>query len=258
MYGALKASQAMTRRGADGAPDSARGELAIIAALAIVSVVFFVAFPQVDLTFSGWFYTPGSGFLWNDNDVVRTLYFTVLWVPRLALILLFIVVVGSFFVREGWLHVHRLRLIFLFMAGALGAGVVVNSLLKEHWGRARPVAVAQFGGTAQYTPPYKISPQCQRNCAFTSGHAAIAFSLLALGRLRSVNAKRARRRWLAIGVAAGTFVGLARIAQGGHFLSDVVFSFFVVYIVIEVVDRAFQWFITAGQRPSESADPREA
>lgn len=233
-------------------PVSARAEVGTVLALAFISVAFFFAFPRADVVFSGWFYTPGAGFTMGTSDIVYALYIVVLWVPRVALLLLFFVVIGSFFVREGWLHVHRVRLIFLFITGVLGAGVAVNSLLKEHWGRARPASIAEFGGAAKYTPPYEISTQCPRNCAFTSGHAASAFSLLAFGRLCSVNAKRARRRWLIIGLGAGAVVGLARIAQGAHFLSDVIFSFFVIYAVIEVVDRVFQWIITAGERPSES------
>lgn len=245
----------MTRCDANWPPGSTRAEVGAVLSLAVLSLVFFVVFPSFDLTISEWFYTPGTGFDWGRNQIVRALYYVVLWVPRLALIGLALVVACSFVVRKGWLRTHRLRLIFIFVAGASGAGTVVNLLMKEHWGRARPASIVQFGGTAHYTPPYEISTQCPRNCAFTSGHAATAFSLLAFGRLRSVNAKRARRRWLIIGIGAGTLVGLARIAQGAHFLSDVVFGFFVVYAVIEIVDLVFQWIITARERPSEASEP---
>ncbi|MEP6609562.1 MAG: phosphatase PAP2 family protein [Burkholderiaceae bacterium] len=246
-------SQAMNRS-ADRRPDSTRAEVGIIASLALLSLAFFVVFPRFDVAVSGWFYEPGVGFAWGGNNIVRTLYIVGLWIPRLALVMLLISVIASLFVRKGWLHVHRLRMVFLFVAGTLSVGVAVNALLKEHWGRARPVAIAEFGGTARYTPPYEISAQCRTNCAFTSGHAAGAFALLALGRLRSINIARARRRWLAIGLIAGMIFGLARIAQGAHFLSDVLFSFFIVYAVIEVVDRVFQWILSYNNRSSESTD----
>src|SRR5260370_2299629 len=50
----------------------------------------------------------------------------------------------------------------------------------------------------------------------------MAFSVLAFGFL----VPRGRRRRLAFGAALGFggFVGLARIAQGGHFLSDTIFA----------------------------------
>jgi lipid A 4'-phosphatase len=46
---------------------------------------------------------------------------------------------------------------------------------------------------------------------------------------------RQRRRWLGIGLSLGGLIGLARIAQGGHFISDVVFSFFAVYFTAKLV-----------------------
>jgi lipid A 4'-phosphatase len=35
--------------------------------------------------------------------------------------------------------------------------------------------------------------------------------------------------WIALGFALGLGIGLVRIAQGGHFLSDVLFSGWIVY-----------------------------
>ena len=37
-----------------------------------------------------------------------------------------------------------------------------------------------------------------------------------------------RRRWFLIGTVAGAVVGLGRIMQGGHFLSDIIFAFYAV------------------------------
>jgi lipid A 4'-phosphatase len=44
-----------------------------------------------------------------------------------------------------------------------------------------------------------------------------------------------RRRWTLIGLTAGALVGLGRIMQGGHYLSDVVFSFYAVWLSCELV-----------------------
>jgi lipid A 4'-phosphatase len=41
--------------------------------------------------------------------------------------------------------------------------------------------------------------------------------------------RRRQRFWFLVGVAAGTLIGAVRIAQGGHFLSDVVFSFLAIW-----------------------------
>jgi lipid A 4'-phosphatase len=54
-----------------------------------------------------------------------------------------------------------------------------------------------------------------------SGHAGTGFVLIAVGALATT---RTRRRWIAIGWTAGLLLGFIRMAQGGHFLGDVLFG----------------------------------
>jgi lipid A 4'-phosphatase len=115
------------------------------------------------------------------------------------------------------------------MSLVLGPGLLVNSLLKEHSGRARPVQTTLFGGTQAFTPAWTPADQCSTNCAFVSGHAAVAAWPVAgafLARRRGT-----RRAWLAGGLLAGLAVGLGRMATGSHFLSDVVIAVLLVYLV---------------------------
>ena len=42
--------------------------------------------------------------------------------------------------------------LFLVLTLALGPGIVANTLLKDHWGRARPIDVVEFAGTDRFTP----------------------------------------------------------------------------------------------------------
>jgi len=114
----------------------------------------------------------------------------------------------------------------LLVVLAIGPGLVVNGILKEHWGRARPRDVTEFGGDRRFTPAFVISDQCERNCSFTAGHPSAGFALAALG---YAYASR-RKRWQVIAAATGfgLIVGLARVAAGGHFLSDVLFSGVIV------------------------------
>jgi membrane-associated PAP2 superfamily phosphatase len=118
----------------------------------------------------------------------------------------------------------------------LGTGVVVNVILKETWGRPRPVEVQTFGGTGTFEPALRPSHQCDSNCSFVSGHAATGFTLMALGLL---GAPATRRRWLLWGLAAGLATGALRIAQGGHFLSDVLFSGVFVWLVCVLLRQAW-------------------
>jgi lipid A 4'-phosphatase len=107
----------------------------------------------------------------------------------------------------------------------------VNAGLKEHWGRARPREVMEFGGSQQFTPALLPTAQCETNCSFVSGHAALGFYLIGIAWVSR------KRRWLVAGITLGGLVGAGRILQGGHFLGDVIFSFWVVYFSAVLLDR---------------------
>ena len=67
-------------------------------------------------------------------------------------------------------------------------------------------------------PPGIPGNQCARNCSFVSAHAAAGYVLMAGGLLWPAR----RRRWIWIGLVVGSVIGVVRIIQGGHFLSDVI------------------------------------
>lgn len=118
--------------------------------------------------------------------------------------------------RKHW----RLPLAFIVLAGAMGPGIVVNSGFKDNWQRARPYQVQEFGGTQQFTRAAVVTDQCNSNCSFVSGHVACGFFLASLMLID----RRRRVIWGAVGVASGLTVGFARIADGAHWLSDVLWA----------------------------------
>ncbi len=198
-----------------------RRETRLWLALGSALLLIYIVWPGIDLPVSAWFYRPDSGFWIDDLPWVQAVHHTVPWVGRLLL-------VGSL---AGWLLGHYARrpglrrltrpAAALFLSLVFGLGLLAHGVLKEHWGRARPLQVSQFGGTARFTPPWQPATQCQRNCSFVSGHAGTGFALITLGALA---APRRRRYWLLTGWSAGLLLGALRIAQGGHFLSDVLFG----------------------------------
>lgn len=125
----------------------------------------------------------------------------------------------------------RLRgpLLFVLAVLALGPGLLVNTLLKEHSGRARPLTTTEFGGERRFSPAFVIGDQCRSNCSFVSGHAAFA-TMPVVGAFLATTRRR-RRAWLAAGLACGFAVGIGRIASGAHFASDVWVAVFAVYFV---------------------------
>ena len=127
---------------------------------------------------------------------------------------------------------------FLLTSLIVGPGLVTNTLLKDHWGRARPAQVQEFGGTQRFTPAAIITDQCDRNCSFVCGDAAFVFWVVAFAYV----APPPRRRMIAIAaLALGTADGALRMAQGGHFLSDVLFAAWVMMFTTAVCYGA--WFL---------------
>ena len=191
----------------------------------LLCVLLFALWPDVDLRVSGWFYDPSAGFfLKNQTWAVRLydLFAQVHWVILGGLMTIL-------FFPQWQQSALRLRLrrqaIYLLLVLLLGPGLLVNSGFKEHWGRARPHQVTAFGGTQVHSDALTPTNQCQGNCSFVSGHAAMGFFMVA-GFFAS-----GRRRWLVAGLLTGSVVGLARIVQGDHYLSDVVFAFWSVWLV---------------------------
>lgn len=203
----------------------------------VLCIVLFTAWPGLDLLVARWFYAPGQGFIWRDNPLVLGIYDGTTLLGHLLLgSLLLAAVVGH--VKPQWVprSVKRMAVAALCCA-LLGPGLLIEVVLKPHWQRPRPVQVQEFGGQQAFVPVLRYCADCQSNHSFVSGHAAAGYALLTLGVL---SRPTWRRRWLCIGVSAGAIVGLARIGQGGHFLSDVIFAFFAVWLTAQVVAWAAQ------------------
>ncbi|SDD74492.1 phosphatase PAP2 family protein [Rhodospira trueperi] len=189
-------------------------------------VLVFVVFPQVDLGVSALFYDPATQRFVSEGPLLNLIRKGV--PPVLYAVVLFLVLIwlGDRLgpgLRAGWPRGRHIA--FLVLSLALGPGLIVNGVLKEFWGRARPNDIAAFGGAGHYTPPFMIADQCATNCSFVSGHAAIGFWVVAFALLVP---SRWRRTAIAAALAFGVIVGGARIVVGAHFLSDTLFAAIIV------------------------------
>lgn len=195
--------------------------------LVAASLALFLRFPGIDLAVSGLFYTPGQGFALAHSPPVLLLHQAVPWITRgLVVFALFAALWLFLFERPLW-RLDGKALFFLVLSFALGPGLLANTVLKDHWGRARPAQVAEFGGARHFTPAGPPVAECPANCSFVSGDAALGFGFVAFAFL--VPQGRRRRQAQAAALAFGGAVGFARIAAGGHFLSDVVDAGLLVY-----------------------------
>ncbi len=207
-------------------------ELAVLVLLAVVTIGIFAA-TDLDLVAQGRFYQPAFPDPWPIAARMPwlLLYRSVSWVTAsLAVLGVSLFVAGM--VRKGSKHL-RLYGAFVLLCVALGPGLVINASLKNHWGRPRPRQIVEFGGRLAYVPPHVPSPTYGRS--FPCGHSSIGY-LYALGwwiwRRRR---PRLAALSLAVGLLTGTLLGIARMAAGAHFLSDVIWSALLVYAVAHVV-----------------------
>jgi lipid A 4'-phosphatase len=207
--------------------------LAAFAAFAVLST----AFPGVDIAISSLFYD-GRTFLrdqWWQKLLQASLgYFIPLSVAAVALIY-----VCNRLLRLNICRVDARRVLYVVLVLAIGCGFIVNFGLKDHFQRARPRDVVEFGGTKVFTPAFQVGNQCKTNCSFSSGDAAGGFYCLALAMALS-----RRRAAFVAGLGVGAVMSFARISSGAHFFSDTVTSFFVMLIVADVL-----FFYMVASRP---------
>lgn len=144
--------------------------------------------------------------------------------------------------RRTLLGVDGQKVAYLFLVLLLGGGLIVNAGLKDHFGRARPRNVTEFGGTQQFTPAFVVSRECNTNCSFSSGDAAGGYFAIALAMALS-----RRRSLYAVAIATGTVFAASRVYSGAHFFSDTVVSFFVMLIVADAL--YYYMFLESARRP---------
>jgi lipid A 4'-phosphatase len=194
--------------------------------LLALSSLLFVFFPQIDIRVTQFFYASQGNFPANDFWLVKGIYQATPWLGRSAFLFALIVLLLAIFFPTSVSRRHWRRASAIVAVVVLGIGLLVHTLLKDGMGRPRPRDVQIFMGTTDYVPVFVPSQFCQTNCSFVSGHAAVGFALMSVGML---SIRKRRRFWLALGLMAGGAIGLARIAQGGHFFSDIVFSLIAVW-----------------------------
>ncbi len=195
-------------------------------AMLFVSLLFILS-PQIDIAVSSLFYS--DQFIGNGTLLETVLYDSVKPILITLFVASLLIWIYNRLYKKDLLNFNGKKLLFVTLVLLIGAGLIVNALLKEHLGRARPAQTTIFGGDLPFSPAF--IPTSYKGYSFSSGHAAAAFSLLAFAYL----AKRNRRFWIALTLSYGAAVGVARISAGGHFLSDVVVSLFIVYIITSIL-----------------------
>jgi lipid A 4'-phosphatase len=125
--------------------------------------------------------------------------------------------------------------LFLVSTLALGPGLLVNGIFKEHWHRPRPVHVTEFGGNRPYVDWWNPGGACERNCSFASGEVASAAWMFAPAMLAPAPWRIAAFAGAAIFTLA---ISISRMAAGAHFFTDVLFAALLTMILIWIMHGA--------------------
>jgi lipid A 4'-phosphatase len=190
-----------------------------------------VLFPTLDVAISSLAHRP-AGFVLPRFGLVLAMSWLVTILSWVAVLGALVLLIAN--LRTGHPVVRALdtsRLLLVLLTFFLVPGLLVNTILKHHVGRARPIETVQFGGHAQFSRAGLPADQCRRNCTFPSGEASAAFALAAVGVATGSPAV------LAGALVTGTLVSIVRVLTGAHFVSDVASSALLTLLAIVLLDR---------------------
>lgn len=148
-------------------------------------------------------------------------------IPAAVVVLLSILgYVGSW--KKQPLRRWRRVFLYLIVCAIVGPGIISNAGLKEYWGRPRPREIQGLGGHSHFEKILSFDGSSDGK-SFPCGHATMGFYFVC-GFFLLRNHRRKLAEWILLGgIVLGTFMGIARMAQGAHFFSDVVWAGAVCY-----------------------------
>ena len=183
-----------------------------------------------DLALSRYFYNQAEN-PFASNKIYEFLYHYGILPADLITAFGVVAFVLSFFI-VAW---KKWRYIALMLAATMlvGGWIIVHEILKDHWGRPRPRQVTEFGGSQIFRSYYQpnLDPKREPSKSFACGHASMGFYFFAIAMLGTIYQSRLLY-WLGWGSAfgLGSLLSIARIAQGGHFLSDTIASALIMWL----------------------------
>ena len=230
----------------------------VTVAAGFLPLMLLSALPAFDLALSWPFYKATQTPAWYLKHAIPWG-----WLYRYGELPAYVMAIGAALVLLGSLRriawrQYRRHCLLLVLAVALGPGVLVNGLLKPLWGRPRPRHIEQFAGPQLYRPWWRPGGPGAGE-SFPAGHAAMGYTLIAGAILVPGHRHIWRRRLLLGGVLGyGTLMGMARVVQGGHFASDVVWSGFLMCLTVGVLHKALSVRPCQGQQRVTGADAPSA
>lgn len=195
--------------------------------IALIAATGLCVLTDVDIRAASMFYQPDNGFPLGKMHPWKFLYRYGEY-PSLAMGAIALLLFGLGYFKPTYACIRR-QALFLALLLIIAPGILVNAVFKDHWGRPRPRHLEMFGGTMSFHQPWQPGP-APKNASFPAGHPAVAFYMSAPYFIFREKKRRQALLWLWGGILYGIFMGIARVIQGGHFVTDVIWSAGFVYL----------------------------
>ena len=200
------------------------GPLLITLLLTLVAWVTRIDYAAADL-----FFNKADGVWFLKDKLVVELVYNLTPVPAFIIFGLSVIVLLGGIWKETWRKWRRQAFCWI-LAMAIGPGIVVNSIFKDWYGRPRPKHVVEYGGEMTFRPVWVVGVPGKAK-SFPCGHASVGFYFMVGYFCYWRRNRRVAIRWMAAGLGAGVLLGLARMAEGAHWFSDVVWAAAFVYFI---------------------------
>ncbi len=201
----------------------------------LVVAIIFAIYPELDLRVSELFYDAKEGFFLKNQEPFAFMHDYLDEILKGIGVILILLFIYQLIAKKSFKHLNKRAIAFIFTFALVGPGIVTNLLIKEHSSRARPINIEHFGADEgkQFTPYYSLFGKCKTNCSFISGHLSGSMILLALAYIFK------SRLIFASALGFVVLMGVSRVVQGAHFLSDVLFAFIINFIILKMIYYLF-------------------
>jgi membrane-associated PAP2 superfamily phosphatase len=186
----------------------------------LVAVSIGIAVLDLDRTIAGRFYSADKGWFLARKPLWVWLhqYGTI---PGLVMTLAALIGWGAGRFVPSLASLRRPCMV-VALTSIIAAGLLVNAVFKQYWGRPRPDQTIEFGGQWQYRhilPPGTPG----KGASFPCGHCTMGFVFLSMAAFHRRN-KLLAYGGIGAGIVLGSLLSAARVVQGAHFLSDTLWS----------------------------------
>ncbi|MBS4005611.1 MAG: phosphatase PAP2 family protein [Afipia sp.] len=207
-----------------------RTGLYIALAISVFFGLLFGLYPELDLKVAAFFYDATTkSFPLKSSTWAAIARDGAMWIAWGLVMPALVSLIVKLISPVKPLMISGRAMVFLIVTILLTAIVLSNIVFKSYWGRPRPVVVTEFNGPLEFKAWWDPRGACPKNCSFFSGEGATAFWTYAPAALTPP-------QWRPLAYLAATAFGVLtgglRMSFGGHFLTDVLFSGTVSFIVI--------------------------